>query len=92
MAAASVQEPRLTSVGAVVTSAGTGVTVKIALQVTKPQPVVEVDVNITVFEPPQISGAPVLLFESTPFVALAVLNHNKKAVLISACDVQAVIV
>jgi len=67
-----VQAAKSTATGAVVTRAGAGVTVKVASQVTLPHPDVEAEVNVTVFDPPQISGAPVLLFVSVPLVALAV--------------------
>jgi hypothetical protein len=49
-------------------------------------------VKVTVVEPPQAEGAPVLLFVKTPLhppEAEAVANHVAKAVLIAACVWQA---
>ncbi len=58
--------------------AGAAVIVNFASQVTGSQPF-EVAVNITVFEPPHKAGAPVLLFESVPLVAVAEANHVANA-------------
>ena len=57
------------------TSAGAAVTVNDALHVAVPHPKEEVVVNVTVFVPPHLSGAPVLLFVSVPFAPLANANH-----------------
>jgi hypothetical protein len=49
-------------------------------------------VNVTVVEPPQALGAPVLLFVRTPLqppLAVAVASHVANAVLTAACEVQA---
>ena len=70
-----VHATRLTAVGAVVTRAGAAVTVNVALQVALPHPRVLVEVKVTIFAPPQIAGAPVLLFERVPLLALAEANH-----------------
>ena len=68
----------------VTTTAGGAVMVKVASQVAVPQPVVEVEVKVTVFEPPHLSGAPVLLFERVPLVALAVPSHDAYAAFTAA--------
>ena len=51
--------------------------------------------NITVVEPPQADGAPVLLLVNTPLhppVAVAVANHVAKALFTAACVWQAAVV
>ena len=52
-------------------------------------------VNVTVVEPPQADGAPVLLFVNTPLQppeAEAVANHVAKALFTAACVWQAAVV
>jgi hypothetical protein len=52
-------------------------------------------VNVTVVEPPQEDGAPVLLFVNAllqPPLAVAVANHAAKAAFIDVCDWQAAVV
>jgi hypothetical protein len=52
-------------------------------------------VNVTVFEPPQADGAPVLLLVKTPLHppdADAVANHVAYAASTAACDWQAAVV
>ena len=60
------------------TTVGDAGTVKVAWQVVVNGAQVLVYVNVTVVEPPQFDGAPVLLFVSTPLhppLALAVASH-----------------
>ena len=90
-------------VGQISTTGGAAVTVKVAWQVV-PLEIGEtgapfcpvglgaqlfVYVKVTVVEPPQAEGAPVLLFVNTPLqppLAEAVANQVEKAVLIAAWD------
>ena len=65
-----------------------GGTVKVARQVVINGAQVLVYVKVTVVEPPQLDGAPVLLFVSTPLhppLADTVASHAAKAVFIVAC-------
>ena len=69
------------------TVAGAG-TVNVAWQVVVNGAQVLVYVNVTVVEPPQLDGAPVLLFVNTPLhppLADAVASHAAKAVFTAAC-------
>jgi hypothetical protein len=58
-------------------TAGAAVTVKLAVQVEVPQLLLAV--KVTVFVPPHLSGAPVLLLDTVPFDELAVFNHDVNA-------------
>lgn len=82
-------------VGQVNTTVGAAGTVKVAVQVVDNGAQVLVYVNVTVVEPPQADGAPVLSLVNTPLhppVAVAVANHVAKALFTAACVWQAVVV
>ena len=76
------------------TSGGEG-TVNVAWQVVVNGAQLLVYVNVTVVEPPQADGAPVLLFVNTPLqppLPDAVANHELKAEFTCACVKQAAVV
>ena len=82
-------------VGQVSTTVGGVATVKVAVHVVVVGAHVLVYVNVTVVEPPQALGAPVLLLVSAPLqppLALAVASQLAKAVFTAACVWQAVVV
>lgn len=79
-------------VGQVKTTVGAAGTVNVAWQVVVNGAQVLVYVNVTVVEPPQADGAPVLLLVNTPLqppVPVAVANHVAKALFTAACVWQA---
>ena len=79
-------------VGQVNTTGAVAETVNVAWQVVVNGAQVLVYVKVTVVEPPQADGAPVLLFVNTPLqppVPLAVANQVEKAVFTAACVWQA---
>jgi hypothetical protein len=78
----------VTAAGHVITTVGGAATVNVAVQVVVNGAQLLVYVNVTVVEPPQAGGAPVLLFVSTPLqppLADAVASHVAKAVFTAAC-------
>ena len=82
-------------VGQVNTTVGAAATVKVAWQVVVngAQPLVYV--NVTVVEPPQADGAPVLLLVNTPLqppLADTVASHAANAAFTAACVWQAAVV
>lgn len=81
--------------GQVSTTGGAAVTVKVAVQVVVNGAQVLVYVKVTVVEPPQMDGAPWLLFVSAPLhppLAVAVASHAAKAAFTWACVWHAAVV
>ena len=77
MAACVWQAASVTLEGQFITAGVAAVTVKVAVQVLLASQEL-VTVKVTVFEPPQAAGAPVLLLDNTPLqppVKLAVANQ-----------------
>ncbi len=79
------------SAGQFNTTVGAAVTVKVRVQVAA-TPQVDITVKVTVFEPPQAKGAPVLLFVRTalqPPDTVAVASHALYLATMSPVDWQA---